>query len=160
MVTDLHFSNLTISAVIQIAVAPVFLLAGIAALLGVMTTRLGRIIDRSRRLHSSNRSNLTPAQIALFEKELASLEVRGRFINLAITFATSSALMVCVVIITIFVSQFLNTNLGEVIAGLFVLCMLALIIALVMFLREVAAAASAMREGLVLAERFVAKSDG
>ena len=159
MVADLHLSNLTISAVIQVAVAPVFLLAGIAALLGVMTTRLGRIIDRSRRLHSSNRSNLTPAQIAMFEKELASLEVRGRFINLAITFATSSALMVCVVIITIFVSQFLNTNLGEVIAGLFVLCMLALIIALVTFLREVAAAASAMREGLVLAERFVAKSD-
>lgn len=159
MVADLHLSNLTISAVIQVAVAPVFLLAGIAALLGVMTTRLGRIIDRSRRLHSSNRSNLTPAQIALFEKELASLEVRGRFINLAITFATSSALMVCVVIITIFVSQFLNTNLGEVIAGLFVLCMLALIISLVTFLREVAAAASAMREGLVLAERFVAKSD-
>lgn len=155
MITDLQLSNLAISSVIQVAVAPVFLLAGIAALLGVMTTRLGRVIDRSRRLHGNDRRQLTPQQLALLDKELASLERRGRFINIAITFATSSALMVCVVIITIFVSQFLSTNLGEVIAGLFVLCMLALIIALVTFLLEVTAAASAMREGLVLAERFL-----
>jgi len=153
MVPDLHLSTLSISSVIQIAVAPVFLLAGIAALLGVMTTRLGRIIDRSRQLHAGNRDALSVGTKALLEKELASLEARGRFINQAITFATSSALMVCVVIITIFVSQFLNANLGEVIAGLFVLCMLTLIVALISFLREVAAAASAMREGLVLAER-------
>lgn len=159
MITDLHVSNLAISSVIQSAVAPVFLLAGIAALLGVMTTRLGRIIDRSRRLQSSAKVSLTPEQQVMLDKELSTLEVRGRAINLAITFATSSALMVCVVIITIFVSHFLSTSLGEVIAGLFVLCMLALIMALMTFLREVTAAASAMREGLVQAERFIGKDD-
>ena len=37
----------SIASVIQLAVAPVFLLAGIAGLLGVLSTRLGRIIDRT-----------------------------------------------------------------------------------------------------------------
>ena len=157
MITDLHLNNMAISSVIQSAVAPVFLLAGIAALLGVMTTRLGRIIDRSRRLHSSERKRLTDQQLQMRDAELASLEKRGHSINKAITFATSSALMVCVVIITIFASHFLSTPLGEVIAGLFVLCMLTLILALITFLREVTEAASAMRQGLVQAERFLGK---
>ena len=43
---------LSISEIMQTAVTPVFLLAGIGALLNVMTGRLGRIIDRLRYLQS------------------------------------------------------------------------------------------------------------
>ena len=38
----------TIAHVIQLAIAPVFLLTGIGSLLSVMANRLARIIDRSR----------------------------------------------------------------------------------------------------------------
>ena len=38
---------------IQLAVAPVFPLSGIAALLGVMASRLARIIDRARVLEQT-----------------------------------------------------------------------------------------------------------
>ena len=38
----------TIATVIQLAVAPVFLLAGIAGLLNVLSIRLGRVVDRVR----------------------------------------------------------------------------------------------------------------
>ena len=38
---------------IQLAIAPVFLLSGIAALLGVMANRLARIIDRARMLEQT-----------------------------------------------------------------------------------------------------------
>ena len=38
----------TISQIMQAAVSPVFLLAGVGALLNVLSGRLGRIIDRLR----------------------------------------------------------------------------------------------------------------
>jgi hypothetical protein len=41
-----------ISHVIQLAVAPVFLLAGVGAILNVMANRLSRIIDRARVLET------------------------------------------------------------------------------------------------------------
>ena len=41
----------TIAHAIQLAVAPVFLLTGVASILSVLTNRLSRIIDRSRFLH-------------------------------------------------------------------------------------------------------------
>ncbi len=44
MAADLN----AISHVIQLSVAPVFLLTGIGALLGVVTNRLSRIVDRAR----------------------------------------------------------------------------------------------------------------
>ena len=37
-----------VSAAIQLAIAPVFLLAGIGAILSVLTIRLGRVVDRAR----------------------------------------------------------------------------------------------------------------
>ena len=42
------FQVTDISSAIQLAVAPVFLLAGITGALNVMTHRLGRIVDRGR----------------------------------------------------------------------------------------------------------------
>lgn len=37
-----------IAHVIQLSVAPVFLLAGIGSILGVMANRLARVVDRAR----------------------------------------------------------------------------------------------------------------
>jgi hypothetical protein len=48
----LEFSDVAVAHTIQLAVAPVFLLSGIAAILAVMTIRLGRIIDRARVLEN------------------------------------------------------------------------------------------------------------
>ena len=59
----IEFSDVTVAHAIQLAVAPVFLLSGIGAILVVMTNRLGRIIDRARvledRLENASR-NSTP----------------------------------------------------------------------------------------------------
>ena len=44
----LEFSDVAVAHAIELAVAPVFLLTGIAAILAVMMNRLGRIIDRAR----------------------------------------------------------------------------------------------------------------
>jgi len=59
----IEFSDVTVAHAIQLAVAPVFLLSGIGAILVVITNRLGRIIDRARvledRLDNASR-NSTP----------------------------------------------------------------------------------------------------
>ena len=73
-----------VAQVIQLAVAPVFLLAGIAGLLGVLTTRLGRAIDRSRVLES--RLPLTPGddpERQLLRSEMATLWSRIGWIKWA-----------------------------------------------------------------------------
>lgn len=151
---DLELTNLTISATIQMAVAPVFLLAGISALLGVMTNRLGRVIDRTRALRSSTKV-LNDEQQAFLDNELLSLERRGRFINVAITAATVSALLVCIVIFTLFMSQFIHVEMATAVATMFMICMFSLICALVTFLGEVLIAAKAMRKGLANVEKVM-----
>ena len=52
---------------VQLAIAPVFLLIGVAGLLGVMANRLARIVDRAR--------DLEQKWAALYEKALAAAPV-------------------------------------------------------------------------------------
>jgi len=151
---ELQLTNLSIATTIQIAVAPVFLLAGISGLLMVMTNRLGRIIDRTRALRVSNRV-ISEEQRRFVDNELFALEKRGRYINFAIASASTSALSVCLVIFTLFMSQFVHVEMGEVVAVLFMICMIALISALILFLGEVFVAARTMRNGLANVEKFL-----
>src|SRR4051812_129584 len=91
-----------ISHAIQLAIAPVFLLTGIAALLGVMATRLARVIDRARFLEQEWKA----MDAGLRERsraELASLEKRRRVCSWSINYCTVAALLVCLVIVTLFV---------------------------------------------------------
>jgi hypothetical protein len=130
---------------IQFAIAPVFLLSGIAALLGVLTTRLARIIDRSRRLEESP----TPAEIADSERstdELWVLRDRAELINRAITLCTYAALLVAGVVGTLFVGAIAEMALTWVISTAFVLAMVALIAGLTAFLREIHIATRHYRE--------------
>ena len=72
-----------------------------------------------------------------FEAELQSLYLRSHLIHRAITLSTSSALMVCFVVATLFLGNALDVDLGKIIAGLFILAMLALIGGFTYFLREI-----------------------
>ena len=47
----------SIDQVIQLAVAPVFLLTGIGAFIGVFAGRLGRIVDRRRSLEEAPKTS-------------------------------------------------------------------------------------------------------
>jgi hypothetical protein len=125
-------SNLaTVASVIQLAVAPVFLLSGIAALLAVLANRLGRIIDRARVLEVF----MSPDDGVL--AELAALSWRARMINWSITLATTGALLVCAVIVVLFLGTFFTIDLATTVALLFVAAMGSLISALITFLREI-----------------------
>ena len=135
-----------IAHVIQLAIAPVFLLTGIAALLGVLTNRLGRIIDRARMLEG-HLPSVTGEHRALIGTDLGMLSRRAAHVGRAIGLFTASALLVCVMIAMLFLGAFVTTDVSQAIAALFVLVMIGLILGLISFLREIHLATASLRIG-------------
>jgi shikimate kinase len=135
-----------IAHVIQSSVAPVFLLTGVAATLGVLTNRLGRIVDRARALEQQIQQGASPA--LQLHGDLTVLARRARYINVAISLATIAALLVALVVVTLFVHAFLGSDLGVVIALLFTAAMVCLSAAYVAFFVEVRVAMTALRIGI------------
>jgi len=133
----------TIAHAIELAVAPVFLLAAVGAILNVMTIRLSRIIDRSRVL-DGRRSAPAPDMEAI-DGELRQLRRRGNLIHLAIALCTGCALMVCSVIGIVFLGAMFGFAVGNAVFSLFVAAMVSLISALVLFLREIQLAIALMQ---------------
>lgn len=125
-----------VAHVIQLAIAPVFLLTGVGSLLGVMTSRLGRVIDRGRHIESTYAAMQASAR-GHADDELTALAHRARLASWAINFSTAAALLVCAVIAALFLDAFIGTDLRWLVGAVFVAAMLLLIGGLVCFLREV-----------------------
>jgi len=135
-----------VAHVIQQAVAPVFLLTGVGAILGVLTNRLSRIIDRVRVLATYLEELDTRAEPALDAEhksaahrrsELAMLARRRTWIHRAIMLCTMCALLVCVVIASLFLASEFVIDPSRVVAALFVTAMASLIGGLLCFLAEI-----------------------
>jgi len=141
---DALFQVSSISGVIQLAVAPVFLLAGISGALMVMSNRLGRIVDRGRFLKDKKASASEEEQAAI-RAELNRLDIRASWTNWAITLATSCALLICLVIVFLFLGAVFGIELNNFIAFLFVVAMLCLSAAFILFLREIRMSTSAFQ---------------
>ena len=122
-----------IGHVIQLAIAPVFLLTGVATKLTVLMNRLARIIDRTRVLKEELRK--TPSQEC--SEELDVLYMRWKLINYALSASTGCGLLICVIIACLFLGDTTNLPLDRYIAGMFVLAMIALIASFILLLREV-----------------------
>ena len=122
----------TVAHVIQMAVAPVFLLTGVGAILSVLTGRLGRLVDRFRVL-----TETVETLPAIQARELNILTVRARWVHWAITLCTASALFVAIVIGALFVGAVVDINPSRIVSILFIMAMTSLIIGLGCFLREI-----------------------
>lgn len=133
-----------IAHAIQLALAPVFLLTGIAGILNVMAGRLARIIDRGRQLTEHLNPHPLEREGAI-NLELASLEQRRHLASSAITACTFSALLVCTVIAALFVEVLLQAELKWLVGLLFTGSTLALVVGLAYFLREVHLATQTVR---------------
>jgi len=94
----------TVSHLIQLSVAPVFLLAAVAGLLNVFTGRLARIIDKVERIDTSVDNKKTEeARLAAHEKSKERrlyLTLRMQNINYAISLCTMTGLLIALVIVT------------------------------------------------------------
>lgn len=139
----------TVAHVIQLAVAPVFLLTGVGAILSVLINRLARVVDRFRVLErhlSGSEGNQTDRN--LNQTEMKILARRARLIHWAISLCTICALFICVVIATLFVGSVMGVELSDIVALLFIAAMLALIAGLLSFLREITLATGSIHVSL------------
>ena len=129
-----HVSD--IARVIQMAVAPVFLLTAIAALITALNNRLGRIVDRRRVLieRQHGKSDSAPEET---RAELALIARRIKLIYFAILAAVLGALSVCLVVASAFIGALVAVDLAKAVAVFFILAMFLLIVCLFVFLREV-----------------------
>lgn len=132
--------------VIQLAVAPVFLLTAVGAFLGVMTNRLGRVIDRARVLEAKLEA-AQPESAKGLQDHLKVLSRRARFINIAITACTVTALLICAVIAILFFGAYLNVDTTVTVSLIFILSMIILMTGLLCFLQEVFLATLSLRIG-------------
>lgn len=142
-----NFAPADVGHAIQLAMAPAFLLTGIAGLLNVMAGRLARIIDRGRAMAEGR----VPLQgdageaAAVAQVELAGLELRRRWASWAINFCTLAALLVCAMIAALFAEALLGLSLKGSAGILFMVATLALTGGLGCFLREVHLATHTIR---------------
>lgn len=128
--------------VIQLAVAPVFLLTALSTMLAVLTNRLSRVVDRTRTLEMFLIEH--PERTVQPRAELFILFRRTVLCNRAITLCTLTALLICVVIGLLFVSALMGFNAAWGVAALFVASMGTFVFALLSFLREIRIASHAL----------------
>lgn len=140
-----------ISRIIQLAVAPVFLLTAIGTILSALNNRLGRIVDRRRvleeRMRGANYETGQPDPDVV--SELTLLARRISLIYHAIVLAIICALLICMLVASAFVGVFVALDIARLIGTLFILAMISLIGALWMLLREVFIAVRGGRHDIV-----------
>jgi sterol desaturase/sphingolipid hydroxylase (fatty acid hydroxylase superfamily) len=140
-----------LAQLIGMAVAPVFLLAGIAGFLNVMSARLGRIIDRAR-IVEVRVSRVSGEQRTISEREMVSLWRRVDIIHLSIALCAGAGLLVCALIAALFIAALWQLSADGLIVGLFVLALVLLIFSLLCLLNEIRLATRSLRAGFEYAE--------
>ncbi|HEX8554844.1 MAG TPA: DUF2721 domain-containing protein [Sphingomonas sp.] len=142
----------TIAQTIQLSLSPVFMLAGIGALLNVLAGRMSRVVDRSRALADLHPRSQGPEHDR-HVWELRLLDRRIAIINAALFLAVTSAIMTCLVVALLFIAVLADWHLGVVVALCFILAMALLIASLTSFMIEVRVSLRAVHVRPELLER-------
>lgn len=138
----------SIAEVIRLAVAPVFLLSGVGIMLTVLTNRLARAVDRARILEGRSAQVPNEPVDSDVQRQLRALAKRARLLSVAITLLTVCALLVSMVVVMLFMAAFFDFGVVRTIAVLFIAAMIAFVVALLYFLREIFVATAAIRIGI------------
>ena len=135
-------SAVRVQEIVQLSLAPVFLLAAIGAVLNVMNARLIWIVDRVNGIERLRDEHGTNRQT----EELPALLQRQNYAELSVNFSTAAALTICLVIGLLFISAFIRPQMGTVVAVLWIITTLELIISLTLFLMETRLATASARD--------------
>lgn len=126
----------TVTHGIQLAVAPVFLMTAVAAMIGSVAGRLARIIDRARvlemRIDASPDENPMVAEFA----ELGHLRTRGRLVNACIALLTFCAILIGLTIMALFLGETTEIQIFRLATVLFLTGVTCFLLALMCFLAE------------------------
>lgn len=133
-----------VAEIIQLAVAPVFLLAGIGAFLNVCASRLARIVDRARSIEPRLLGS-SGAEHDRLQGEIRILDRRMALVSRAIWLSVLSAVLTCAVVALLFAGSLLDAEFGTSIALLFIVTMVAIGSGFAVFLLETRVASRAVR---------------
>jgi len=141
---DAHVFDIT--RVIQLAIAPVFMLTAIASIINALLGRLGRAVDRRRVVEDqvAQADQQDPDAVA----ELVLLARRIQLVLWSIGCAVLSALLVCILIGAAFLGAYTSLDLSRTVAMLFIAAVLALTGCLLIFMREVFLAALSVQHNV------------
>ena len=131
-----------VQQVVQLILAPAFLLSGIGAIMNVIMSRMIWIAKRIENIEDKMEEQRTPRQV----REFGWLMRRRRLMQGAIMFSTASAVMMSAVIMLLFISAYITAQIGTVIAFMWVLTMALLVTGLGFFLFETRLAAIGAEE--------------
>ncbi len=127
----------SISELIQLSIAPVFTLAAVAGFLAVFTGRMARIIDRLEKINKYIAKNQHSKDDEVVVRRKTTLIKRMKNTNLAILFMCLTGLFIALVMISMFLSFSFGFNDSMLVSALFVSAMSSLIVALLLFLKEI-----------------------
>lgn len=142
-------SSLRVQNVVQLSLAPAFLLAGIGAVMNVMTNRLIWVANKIERILAAD-ENGTAGDLV---EELPALERRRVYAQRAVMLSTASAFTISVVIMLLFISAFVRTPLGTLVAVSWLVTMALLMAGLASFLLETRTAARRNHERMMQRKR-------
>lgn len=134
----------TIAQTIQLAIVPVFLLAGIGSILNVLAGRLSRVVDRVRQLEKLHPASTGPEHDRLVW-ELRLLDRRITVVSGAIALIVASAVTVCLLVALLFVTELADLPFRVAVALAFIIGMMLLMAGLLLFLIEVNLAIRSIR---------------
>lgn len=126
-----------VQQVVQLSLAPAFLLGGIGAIMSVIMNRMIWIAARIDKIEDTPEHERRPRQAG----ELGWLKSRRKLAQTAIMFSTASAVMISTVIALLFIAAYIRAQIGTLIAAMWVLTMALLILGLAFFLLETRLAA-------------------
>lgn len=153
-------STVRVQRIVQLSLAPVFLIAGIGAMLNVMNNRLTWIVDRVRWLERAEEDPEAAPRRRREAEELPVLRKRQRFAHMAIDLSTASALCICLVIVLLFVSAFIRPPIGTLVAILWIAAMALIFAGLTLFLMETRLSTRSAREARKLSRDMVRRGEG
>jgi len=133
-----------IAQTIQLALAPVFVLVAIGNIMNLLSTRLGRVVDRARILQERYRDT-SGVEHDLVVREIRVLDRRIFLIGRAILLMVLSGLTIGLTVVILFLGDFLEWDLPQLTAATFILAISLLMGALMLFLLETRQASAALR---------------
>lgn len=138
----------TVTHGIQLAVAPVFLLTAVSAMIGTVAGRLARIIDRARLLEDRIKSVTAPAEsMAPAYEELGQLRVRGWLVNACIALLTFCAMLIGLTIVALFLGETTEMQIFRLATISFLSGVSCFLLALLCFLAETLLATRILKFG-------------
>lgn len=133
-----------IAHIIQVALTPIFLLSGIATLLNVFATRLGRVADMVVQITKAM-EEADPDQSADLARQLLRLRRRSIALDAAIVLGAIAAAATCASVFTLFVGALRNETVASVLFTTFGLAIICTISAITCFTVEMMMAGSGVR---------------